>query len=187
MIRHLYDEIAKRWYRGGTVWFYSDTHFGDADMNARRNITDEEQVKLINSKLGKKDTIVFLGDIGDVSYIKKIRGYKVLIKGNHEKGITNYRDYFDEVYEGFLTISDKIILSHAPFMNLPEYAFNIHGHVHFQKKSIAYEYRYRYLNVCGDNIDYTPISINQIIESGLLKETRNVHKMTIEASRKWKR
>lgn len=79
----------------GTVWLYSDPHFGDEELYTYRGTSvelgDEEQIKRINSKVGKNDTIVFLGDIGDMNLIKKIRGYKVLICGNHDKGATNYQ------------------------------------------------------------------------------------------------
>ena len=134
--KHLYP-CFQHW--PGTVWFYSDPHFGDAQLKQyRKGITDEEQVKRINSKVGKNGTIVFLGDIGDLEFVRKIKGYKVLIMGNHEKGATNYQrkveileqEYFnpycsiikkqndnklfDEVYEGTLQISPKIILSHEP-------------------------------------------------------------------------
>lgn len=82
----------ERWYRGGTIWVYSDPHFNDPDQKTIDHLwpDDNEQVKLINYNLSKNDTIIFLGDIGDASYIKKIKGYKVLIMGNHDKGASNY-------------------------------------------------------------------------------------------------
>ena len=59
----------------------------------RKNyIGDDEQVRRINSKVGKADMLIILGDIGDVSYIKKLRGYKVLITGNHDKGPSAYKE-----------------------------------------------------------------------------------------------
>lgn len=93
MTKNLYDTLAERWCRNGTIWIYSDPHFNDDEMkNLRKDyIGDDQQVKRINSKVGKNDTIIFLGDIGDLSFIKKIRGYKVLIMGNHEKGASNYK------------------------------------------------------------------------------------------------
>ena len=51
--------------KNNAIWFYSDPHFADTEMPyIRKNyIGDEEQVKRINSKVGKNDTIIFLGDI----------------------------------------------------------------------------------------------------------------------------
>ena len=85
-------KIFDHWHKEGTLWIYSDPHFDDAELAARvaGRPSAEEQVKMINSKVGKKDTIIFLGDIGNVEWIKKIRGYKVLIMGNHDAGRTNY-------------------------------------------------------------------------------------------------
>ena len=85
-------KIFDHWHKEGTLWIYSDPHFDDAELAAgvANRPSAEEQVKMINAKVGKKDTIVFLGDIGNVEWIKKIRGYKVLIMGNHDAGRTNY-------------------------------------------------------------------------------------------------
>ena len=97
MKKHLYDSIAAMWLNGtGTVWVISDPHFGDPESAAMRGDYpgDDALVKMINSKVGKKDTLVILGDVGDVGFVKKLRGYKVLIMGNHDKGASNYRrDY----------------------------------------------------------------------------------------------
>ena len=88
----VYDIFNERWCKQ-TVWIYSDPHFGDAELAAgiKRRPSDEEQAKMIGSCVGRKDTIIFLGDIGDVSYIRKIRGYKVLICGNHDVGASTYK------------------------------------------------------------------------------------------------
>ena len=85
-------KIFDHWHKEGTLWIYSDPHFDDAELAAgvANRPSAEEQVKMINSKVGKKDTIIFLGDIGNVEWVKQIRGYKVLIMGNHDAGRTNY-------------------------------------------------------------------------------------------------
>lgn len=176
MIKGLYN-IFGHWYRGGTIYLYSDPHFGDEEMKSIRlnYIGDDEQVARINSKVGKKDTIIFLGDIGDIEYIKQIRGYKVLIMGNHDTGETNYNKVFDEVYRGALTISDKIILSHEPIENLPAFWYNIHGHDHARgfKES-------RHLNVCAEHINYTPMRLDIILKVGVLKNIESIHRITID-------
>ena len=94
MKKHLYDSIAERWLKkNGAVWLYSDPHFNDPDSKLMRPdyIGDEEQLRRINSKVGKNDTIIILGDLGDLSYVKRIRGYKVLVMGNHDAGASNYK------------------------------------------------------------------------------------------------
>ena len=94
MFKNLYDNFAHWFHNGrGTVYFYSDPHFNDPEMvHLRKNyIGDEEQIKRINSKIGKYDTLVVLGDVGDIEWVRKIRGYKVLVMGNHDVGATKYK------------------------------------------------------------------------------------------------
>ena len=175
MNKSLYD-IFSHWYRGGNIWLYSDPHFGDEEMQYIRKdyIGDDEQVTRINKKVGKLDTIIFLGDIGDTECIKKIRGYKVLIMGNHDKGATTYKNVFDEVYEGPLMINDKIMLSHEP-LSLPPCFFNIHGHDHSGQTILP-----NHLNVCAEWIYYTPISLISLLKMGAFSKVDNVHRITID-------
>lgn len=82
----------EHWYHGGTIFLYSDPHFDDPESESinPKWPSSEEIVNKINNGLGKCDTIIFLGDIGNEEWIKKIRGYKVLLLGNHDKGVSNY-------------------------------------------------------------------------------------------------
>ena len=82
-------KIFDHWHQTGTVWVYSDPHFNDPDLPNRPSA--EEQVQHINSKCGKADTLIILGDVGDISYVPQLRAkYKILIMGNHDAGRTNY-------------------------------------------------------------------------------------------------
>jgi len=170
MIKTLY-KIFQHWSESGSVYIISDPHFGNIDMNWRIKLIDklegtdhsilsDEDIAIyianyiiveINKVCRKSDTLIVLGDIGDVDYIKQLKaGYRVLIKGNHDQGDEKYlskynledidpkfrpgytkKKYtthlFDEVYSGTLTISDKIILSHEPIRGP---WLNIHGHEH---------------------------------------------------------
>ena len=87
----LYD-VFNHWYHGGVIWVFSDTHFEDSDCKLmdKNWITPEEQLKILNSKIGKKDTLIHLGDVGNKEWIKQIKGYKVLICGNHDHGASVY-------------------------------------------------------------------------------------------------
>ena len=91
MLSGVYDKFQE-WVRG-TVWIYSDPHFGDAEL--RKGIpdrpSDDELVRRINAKVGKHDTLIILGDVGNLDYIRKLRGHKILIMGNHDKGKANYQ------------------------------------------------------------------------------------------------
>lgn len=97
--------------------------------------------------------------------------------GNHDAGAANYIKVFDEVYEGPVFLSKKILLSHEP-INYP-FALNIHGHdhSHWSKYELGY-------NVCAEHINYTPISINQIIKSGVLSTIDDIHRVTIDTATK---
>ena len=218
-----------KWTEFDNIVFYSDPHFNDEEMEYIRKdyIGDDEQVKSINKKVGKKTCCIFLGDIGCIDFIRKIRGYKVLICGNHDVGATKYKkekrtvvydadiysaaeakkkvkeEYpnwrilackedwsfhkpferwiveidnglFDEVYEGPLCISEKIILSHEP-IDIP-FMYNIHGHDHsgwgFKDN--------RHYNVCAENIGYCPVGIKEIINNGCLKNIKSIHRITID-------
>lgn len=182
MIPGLYD-IFNHWHKQGTVWLYSDPHFGDKALQkgVAGRPSDEDQIKMINAKVGKKDTLIILGDIGDIECARKLKGYKVLIAGNHDVGLTNYREVFDEVYGGALFIGEKLVLSHEP-IQIP-FALNIHGHVHDKRvKSDMH-----HINVCSDVIGYTPINFNQLMKSGPTARIATVHRATIDKAAKRKK
>lgn len=101
------------WHQEGTLWIISDTHFGDADI--RRGFpdrpADDELVNRINSYIGRKDTLIMLGDVGDVSYIKQLRAkYKILIMGNHDCGRTNYeRQVITQLFSKDLYTKEQVL------------------------------------------------------------------------------
>lgn len=170
----VYKEFNERWCKQ-TVWIYSDPHFGDEELAAGTpgRPSADEQVAMINSCVGRKDTLIILGDVGDVEYAKKLRGYKVLICGNHDAGRTNYEEAFDEIYEGALIIGEKILLSHEP-VDIP-WLFNIHGHDH------AGAIRPGHLNVCSDVRGYKPLNLNHILgKEGHLAKIQSIHRVTID-------
>lgn len=175
--------------RFNNIYLYADPHFSDVDTFEYRKdyIGDEEQLKRINSKVGKKDAIIILGDLGNLDCVKKIRGYKILVMGNHEKGKSNYlkndsdkKYLFDEVYEGVVTLNEKILLSHER-VDLP-FIFNIHGHDHSSMHNDEL-----HLNLCAEHIDYTPVSLKKLIENGALKAVESIHRLSIERAKERKK
>ena len=163
------------WGEKGGVWVISDTHFGEDDLKyAYPNRPDDETLlKQINQKVGKNGYLIHVGDVGDIEFAKRLKGYKILICGNHDQGPEYYKDVFDEVYAGPVLISPKIMLCHEP-IEYP-YAYVIHGHDH----SGAF-CEYGRMNVCCDVIGYSPINFNAFLKSGKLKECRNIERDTID-------
>lgn len=93
-ISGMYEYFEKMFADVQDVWAVSDTHFGDTDLRAGlpHRPSDDEIVKLINSKCGKSSALIHLGDVGDVSYIPKLRAkVKILVAGNHDLGESNYK------------------------------------------------------------------------------------------------
>ena len=184
MIAGLYDIFA-HWHKQGTCWLISDTHFNDEELyvgTKRIERADaDEYVKLINSKVGRKDTLIHLGDVGDLEAMKKVRGYKVLIMGNHDTGVTKYKEVFDEVYTGPVQIGEKLILSHEPLEC--GWAFNIHGHVH----SFTHRDDARHMCICPEvTRQFEPINFNRLMKSGFMSKIETQHRKTINTATKRK-
>jgi len=161
-----------------TVRFIGDLHFLHKNLiiGLRGFTSVEEHDQLIINNWNKtvrspKDLTFILGDIGMeklTSYpmLDLLMGRKIIIGGNHER----YQDskelmkYVDGIvgmmdYKGF-------ILTHCPIHEslIESCRGNIHGHVH--SKSIWSEYGVlhpKYFNVSAEVIDYTPITIEQLI------------------------
>ena len=180
MINSLYPHF-QYWSLHGAVWIIADPHFGDEDCQLINMYwpTPEEYVKDLHALVGKHDTLIVLGDVGDKEYLKSFECYKILITGNHDAGITTYTDVFDEVYDGPLFIGDRILLSHEPIYGLEEICVNIHGHVHCQDEEV-----YGHVNLAADNVAWRPYNLGKAIKDGLLSKTKNYHKLTLEKREK---
>ena len=176
MIKTLY-QVFQHWSSKGSVWLYSDPHFDDPDCKLMDPewLEPQDQIDRLKHYCHKNDTLLLLGDIGNPKYMEQLKCYKVLILGNHDQSATKFRPYFDEIYTGPLIISDKIILSHEPLIQMP-YLFNIHGHDHAKWHSNGFNR----LNVCSNVIDYTPISLGKLIDSGILKNIPTIHRYAID-------
>ena len=181
MIKTLYEQF-QHWSDKGNVKIISDPHFGEDDMKEYFEYPDTHiMVRRINKGLKKGDTLVILGDVGDETWVGRLKARrKVLIMGNHDKGISTYRPYFDEIYQGPLMIAEKIMLSHERVPT--DWCLNIHGHHHGAKSHDKY-----HINACMELIDFTPISLKDIIDSGALKLITSLHEQAINYRRNWQK
>ena len=214
MLKNLYEIFAEKWYRGGTIWIYSDPHFKDTEMvHLRKNyIGDDEQVKRINKVVGKNDTIIFLGDICDLSFVKKIHGYKVLIMGNHEKGATNYKrvqykinkedtcsvEWYEQNKDNIFRVKDEYYFDNHLFDEVYEGPLMVNDRLILSHEPIETLPKYMFnihghdhsgwfksdhhLNMCAEHINYTPVNLIDLIKHGLLKNVDSIHRITIDTA-----
>lgn len=181
MIATLYEPF-KRWSEGGSVWLVSDTHFDDADREYMGyNISEREQIEILKKRCHKNDTLICLGDVGNVEYFKELKCYKVLVMGNHDEAPSKFQEQFNEVYAGPIWIAEKLVLSHEPLclesgITRNPIAFNIHGHDH----SGEYYNDDYHLNICQNVFGYEPLNLKNFIKDGHLKRIKSIHREIID-------
>lgn len=91
--------------------------------------------------------------------------------------VNNYM--WNYVFQGPLTIGEKVILSHEPVD--VTWAYNIHGHTHDKD----WQNDNYHLCLCAEKIGFKPIRLKDILEGGCLKGITSLHRQTIDyASRK---
>lgn len=123
-----------------------------------------------NKVVGKNDKIYHLGDLcfNDKAFheiMPQLNGSKILIKGNHDKfRMKDYMKYFKDVRGSHRL--EGMLLTHIP---LHPYIFervkaNIHGHMHHHNVQLDGVDDPRYFNVCVEKHDYTPVSLDVILE-----------------------
>lgn len=167
------------------VFLISDTHFGhqkaceflnDNGSKMRPWDTAEEMdeaiVKNWNSVVGPKDKVYHLGDVvigkKHLKTLERLNGDKVLIRGNHDIfQLEHYLPYFRDIRG--VHVLDEFILSHIPLHRASvkeRWKANVHGHLHPYrvKYNLGYgeEIDPRYLCVSVEQINYTPISLEEV-------------------------
>lgn len=165
------------------VYFISDLHLGHKSIlnfSPDRGGTDMEShsewlVDQWNSVVTKQDLVWVLGDVcfdaAHMAYLKKMRGTKHLILGNHDKfTLKEYFQYFNKVH-GFKKYKGAW-LSHAPIHDGSlRKGINIHGHLHANSVK-TYDFTIdgmipdkRYFNVSVEPLNGIPVSYEQILKT----------------------
>ncbi len=178
MITSLYEPF-RHWAEKGSVYLLGDTHFASDDCILMDPdwISVDQQIDVINKTIGQSDTFVCLGDVGELSYVSRIKaGLKVLIRGNHD-ATGACRAVFDEVFTGPIFIAEKILLSHEPVTGL-KWALNIHGHDHSGTEE--YIDGCKHINLAANVCGYKPVSLGKLIKSGILADIEDIHSYTIK-------
>ena len=181
MIPSLYKTFNEKWCSNGSIYIISDTHFDDADCKIMDPnwISPAEHIAILKKQIHKGDTLIHLGDVGTAAYLDELKGYKVLLTGNHDV-LSKVASHFDEVYTGPLFIADRILLSHEPIYGLEKFCLNIHGHKH---RAMQYSYivelnRVTHINMASDVCNYEPLNLGKIIKEGYLSNIPNYHKFS---------
>lgn len=164
-----------------TIWFASDHHLGHENILTfygpeglirpfpSIEAHDRTIVERHNSAVRDEDHVYFMGDVAMKltpnvhALLTKMRGRKRLLRGNHD--IAKTRSYiklgFEEIHA--TRVLGDVIFSHIPIHPLslsPRWLGNAHGHIHANP-----EYDDRYLNLSMEAIDYTPVSLEQVVET----------------------
>ena len=134
-------------------------------------------IRNYNKVVGPDDRVFFVGDfamagtngVGQVRKIlDKLNGTKVLILGNHDeiKPFGYVRAGFWSVHTSLEVHTEgyDVVMNHDPSVAclVPNEKIFICGHTHNLFKAIP---EHRTVNVCVENWDYTPVTMEQIINA----------------------
>lgn len=145
---------------------------------------DETMIDNWNKVVNPKDTVYHLGDVviarRNLQTVNRLNGRKILIRGNHD--MFKDKDYYEAGFEqihGVRVFVDKWIMSHIPLHPdsvTDRFKVNVHGHTHGNRvvKTVGVytDGRLikcpnntpdpRYYSVCVEQINYTPISFDDL-------------------------
>lgn len=158
------------------IWIISDYHFNHKRIIqycdrpfSNVNHMNNEMIKRWKNTVSNKDKIFVLGDIGFgttdemIRLMKGLTGYKILVRGNHDKSFNDgalMKMGFSEIYKYPIILEEKYILSHYPLEAVVgSNMVNIHGHIHDKTTEHSEQY-----NVCVEHHNYTPINFKKIKE-----------------------
>jgi calcineurin-like phosphoesterase family protein len=175
-------------------FYIADPHYGHKNICTFYNYdgtktrpwdnVDEMNEAMIdnwNKVVGDYDKVYMLGDIvinrEALSILNRLKGKKILIKGNHDIfELSDYAPFFEDIC-GYHII-DGMILSHIPIHpeSLGGLGVNVHGHLHSNRVrkpigidsntcEIIYgnEIDPRYFCVSVEQINYTPIEHDELV------------------------
>lgn len=168
------------------TFLISDTHFSHVGvcqflnedgtkMRPWDNVEemDEALVKNWNDVVGPKDKVYHLGDVAmnrrALPILNRLNGDKVLIKGNHDIfKLRDYATYFRDIRA--YHVLHRMLLSHIPIHpnSLGRFSGNIHGHLHSRKVMTPQgDPDLCYLNVCVEQTNFRPVSLDEVEEKVL--------------------
>ncbi len=158
------------------TFFTSDTHLNQQrtlQLSKRPFATLQEMNNTIvqnwNKIVKQNDTVIHLGDFGDLSFLDKLNGKIILLLGNYERDDKQFSKIIQPyVKSGKVKLKTKPFtlkigqntfqLTHQPSLNVEDRKnFELYGHVHkiFCKRNA--------LNVGVQCHNYKPISVQELL------------------------
>lgn len=170
------------------IFYTADTHFGHENVIKHDNRPfdsieemDETLISLWNSRVTDKDDIYIVGDIefrsehGPLYYLKRLKGKKHLVIGNHDTKLLSNpeaKKCFESI-EQMAFINDngrRVIACHYPMVEWNGYfrgAYHVYGHIH-NNKNKANEIMSTLENAfnagCMLN-SYMPVTLDELIKN----------------------
>lgn len=156
-------------------WITSDWHLGESrlDLLGRPFNSPEEMVETLitnhNRVVNPDDRVYVVGDVcyqkapEFLKYVERFNGHKFLIRGNHDRGITDeqFKPYFEQVIpdgQGIDAEFDGIPchITHYPGQGKQD-RFNLVGHIHS-----AWKYQLNMFNIGVDVNHFRPVDLSNL-------------------------
>jgi len=137
----------------------------------------EVMIQRHNHVVRPMDRVYFLGDVvinrKYLYLLSRFNGRKVLVRGNHDIcKLKEYAEYFEDV-RGVAVKPRVAVLTHVPIHPdsfRESWPLNVHGHLHANTVKVSgSHYRIedkRYVNVSMEQINYTPVDLDDIVARG---------------------
>lgn len=149
-------------------YYISDLHFGCTNKFENRTLEHDQMIiDNWNRVVTNGDTVYILGDIGkiggnnNIEYLCKcisvLKGRKVCVLGNHDKGLKDIRlrqlfvevCNYKEIVDNYGGLNHSLVLSHYPILtwnNQHKGWIHLYGHVHTSKEWDVYKQSLDLLN-----------------------------------------
>lgn len=149
-----------------------DTGAKKYKRNCYRKIYDADLYSLDEAKANFEK--IYLSKYWNISYYE---GWDTCHAPFHYYVFIADNKMFDYVFQGPLTVGEKVILSHE-HIAVPG-MYNLHGHHH----SPDWQDTPERMCLCMEKINYTPLNLKKLLTDGRLKNIESLHRQTINRAR----
>lgn len=171
-------------------YYIADTHFFHENIIrlCNRPFTDSREMNnyildMWNKRVKPEDTVHIVGDVAyrnnpeeTIAFLKKLKGKKLLIEGNHDTkmlAIPEFRALFSEIDQMKLVYDNgqRVFLCHYPMVEWPGYfsgTCHVYGHIHNNTQNNAFRIVKDLPNAFNAGVDitgFTPMTLEELKEA----------------------